>query len=195
MPAGRPKGISSRLHSVPPRGSWTAPNGQVVGLPLILDILEVSADGARVEWKVEATVDLVAGEPRLVALVMQHPSGFDVHRMRREFRWATPLEVVTRTVPSLMARDVDPFQHDYAVTGYPDAADPGRAPGRELSTEFLEEVARRYLALGRGYADELAAEYSVSRRTVISWVEKARTRGILTATTPGAVGGHIRGEV
>jgi hypothetical protein len=97
-------------------------------------------------------------------------------------------------VPSLLARGIDPFQHDYATVGYPDAADPGRARSRELSAAFLEEVARRYLDLGRGYADELAAEYSVSRRTVISWVEKARQRGILTATTPGAVGGHIRGE-
>jgi len=193
MPAGRPPGISSRLHRAPARGSWTAPNGQVVNLPLVLDILEVTADGSGVEWKVEATVDLVDGEPKLVALVLQHPAGVDVHRMRREFRWATPVEVVTRTVPSLMARGMDPLQHEYAVTGYPDAAEPRRAPGRELSVDFLEEVARRYLDLGRGYADELAAEYSVSRRTVISWVEKARKRGILTATTPGAVGGHLRG--
>ncbi len=194
MPAGRPPGISSRLHRAPRRGTWTAPNGQAIDLPLVLDILDVTADESAVVWRVDATVDLVDGEPRLVAVSLQHPSGIDVHRMRREFRWATPVEVVTRTVPSLMARGIDPFTHDYATTGYPDAADPSRAPSRELSPEFLEEVARRYLDLGRGYADELAEEYSVSRRTAISWVEKARQRGILTATTPGAVGGRIRGD-
>jgi len=194
MIGGRPQGVSSRLHRAIRRGTWTAPNGQAVDLPLVLDVLEVAADGTRVVWKVEATVDLVDGEPKLVALALQHPSGVDPQRMRREFRWATPVEVVTRTVPWLMARGIDPFQHDYATTGYPDAADPARAHARELSAEFLEEVAHRYLALGRGYADELAAEYSVSRRTAISWVEKARKRGILTATRPGAVGGHIHGE-
>ncbi len=193
MRSDRPLGISSRLHRAPRRGTWTAPNGQAVDLPLVLDILELTT-GARVEWKVEATVDLVAGEPKLVAMTLLHSSGFDVHRMRREFRWATPVEVVIRTVPVLMARGIDPFQHDYATTGYPDAADPARAPSRELSDEFLVEVSRRYLALGRGYADELAAEYSVSRRTAISWIEKARKRGILSATTPGSVGGHLHGE-
>ncbi len=188
--AGRGPGISSWLHRCPSRASWTAANGQVVDLPVILDIAEAS--GGELLWTVEATIDLVDGEPRLVALTMQHPSGIDPHQMRREFRWATPVEVVTRTVPALMARGVDPFDHDYAVTGYPDAADPDRSPRRRLSPEFLEEIARRYLDLGRGYADELAAEYSVSRRTAISWVEKARQRGILTATRPGAVGGALR---
>ena len=192
MPSGRPPGVSSRLHRAPRRGTWVAPNGEAVDLPLVLDILEVTADGARVEWKVEATVDLVEGEPKLVALVLQHPSGVDAHRMRREFRWATPVEIVTRTVPTLLARGIDPFQHEYATTGYPDAANPGRSPGRQLSDEFLEEIAQRYVALGRGYSDALAEEYSVSRRTAISWVEKARRRGILSGTSPGAVGGQVR---
>ena len=191
MPRGRPPGISSRLHRAVPKDSWTAPNGQVIDFPLILDIIEVSSDGTHLLWTVEATLGLVEGAPRLVAVQFQHPSGIDVHSMRREFRWATPVEVVTRTVQALMASGIDPFAHDYATTGYPDAAEVRRAPSRELSAEFLEEVARRYLALGRGYADELAHEYSVSRRTAISWIEKARKRGILTATRPGAVGGHI----
>ncbi len=188
--AGRRPGISSRLHRATRRASWTAANGQVVDLPVILDIVESA--GGELLWSVAATVDLVEGEPRLVALTLQHPSGMDPHRMRREFRWATPVEVVTRTVPALMARGLDPFEHDYAVSGYPDAADPDHAPRRRLTEEFLEEIARRYLDLGRGYADELALEYSVSRRTAISWVEKARQRGVLTETRPGAVGGRLR---
>ena len=43
----------------------------------------------------------------------------------------------------------------------------------------------------RGYAATLAQAYQVSPRTVVSWVEKARARGILTATTPGVAGGTV----
>ena len=190
VPARRPAGVSSRLHRIGGR-VWVAPDGTRVELPVVLDIIETASDRT-VTWSVEATVDLVEGEPRLVAMVFRNSEGIDPHRMRREFRWATPLDVVTRTVPLLMARGVDPYQHDYATRGYPDAAVPDRAPSRRLSDEFLEEIAHRYLALGRGYADELADEYSVSRRTVVSWVETARRRGVLTSTRPGAVGGEVR---
>ena len=56
----------------------------------------------------------------------------------------------------------------------------------------LSTVAREYLVRGRGYATSLAREYYVTPRTVVSWVEKARTRGLLSSPpTRGAVGGHL----
>jgi hypothetical protein len=78
---------------------------------------------------------------------------------------------------------------------------PGRLPTEQssnfrsvptrLTDEFLIEIATRYVMHGRGYAKAIAAQRNVSTRTVISWVEKARARGILTATTPGSVGGSV----
>ena len=62
--------------------------------------------------------------------------------------------------------------------------------GAGLET-FLEAIVARYLALGRGYAKAIAVERNVSPRTVVSWIEKARARGILTATTPGSFGGKL----
>ena len=46
--------------------------------------------------------------------------------------------------------------------------------------------------IGRGYARTIAAERNVSQRTVVSWIEKARARGILSATTAGRMGGEVR---
>jgi transposase len=60
-----------------------------------------------------------------------------------------------------------------------------------LSDPFLEEIAREYLRIGRGYARAIASERHVSERTVVSWVEKARRRGILTRVPPGSFGGTI----
>ena len=60
-----------------------------------------------------------------------------------------------------------------------------------LGDAFLEDVARQYLAIGRGYARAIAAERHVSQRTVVSWIEKARRRGILTRVPAGSFGGTI----
>lgn len=49
----------------------------------------------------------------------------------------------------------------------------------KLTDDFLTTIADRYLKLGRGYVKTLAAEYSTSPRTVRSWIDKARERGIL----------------
>ena len=66
-----------------------------------------------------------------------------------------------------------------------------RRERRQPSDEFLEEIAQQYLAVGRGYAEVIASERGVARRTVVSWVEKARKRGILSATKPGSSGGSL----
>ena len=39
--------------------------GHAVALPVILDIIHIDPDSGRLDWSVEATVDLVAGEPHL----------------------------------------------------------------------------------------------------------------------------------
>ena len=192
MSSARPVGISSRLRRAAGGPTeWISPTGQRVTLPVVLDIAQVNASGA-VDWLVEAAVDLVNGEPAITSMSVVSASGLDTERLQNDFRWATPLEVVTVTVPQLLEKGVDPYEHDYATRGYPDAADLARTPQRQLSDAFLAEVSRRYLAQGRGYAVALAHQYQVTPRTVVSWIEKARARGILSATTPGVAGGHIK---
>ena len=53
----------------------------------------------------------------------------DFQRMQREFRWASPLEVVATGVPALLARGVDPFDFELPLTGFPEAAE---LPAAEL---------------------------------------------------------------
>ena len=117
--------------------------------------------------------------------------GLDPYRMQRDFRWASPLEVVRLGVPALLERGIDPFEFDLPLTGFPEAASLGRPLNAPHTEEFLEQIAREYLTIGRGYARTIAAERHVSERTVVSWVQKARRRGILTRVRPGSYGGEI----
>lgn len=189
----RQPGLSSRLRRAPgPRSSWVSPTGTELDLPVILDLVATGLDGAE-RWRVEATVDLRAGAPALtqlsVAAGAEDPFGLDVDVLQRDFRWATPVEAVARIVPRLLREGLDPFAVDFPYEGYPDITRT-TPPGR-LSDEFLEDVARAYLTTESGYAQALADHYGVSPRTVISWIEKARTRGILTRTGRGRKGGEI----
>ncbi len=184
--------MSSRLHDVEgPRRPWTAPNGAVVDLPVMLDIILVGPDSPEPVWQVNATVDLIADSPCLTSMTFNAPAGIDIRLLQRRFRWATPLDVVTRTVPQLIERGLDPFEHEYATEGFPAAADLRKPPKSRLPDAFLEEIAREYLRIGRGYATAIATERGVSPRTVVSWIEKARDRGVLTPARPGAFGGEI----
>lgn len=188
----RSSGITSRLRRAPGRRHpWTAPGNQVVDLPVVLDVVNLRSGDWRLLWQVEATVDLVDGCPRITRMVVACDSGLDPAFMQEKFRWATPLDVVTRTVPQLLAKGLDPFNYEYATHDYPDAADVDQPPHRRLTDEFLEDVARRYVALGRGYAAVIARERDVTPRTVVSWVEKARRRGILSPARSGAAGGVV----
>ena len=193
MVRARPFGVSSRVRrATGERHSWIAPNGEVVDLPVIVDIVERdSSDGSTV-WKVEARVDLADGQPRLFSMHLDSSRPLDSVLLQRRFRWSTPVDIVTVTMPDLIAVGIDPFRYLYPVDGYPDAAVVQRSTPTRLSDEFLTEIAHRYVALGRGYAKVIAQQRNVSVRTVVSWIEKARERGILTATTPGAVGGQVR---
>lgn len=73
---------------------------------------------------------------------------------------------MTGILPRLIAIGSDPFAFDSPVSGFPAVA--------------IQPLGRRGI------------EYFVSPRTVVSWVEVARARGILIAPpSSGATGGHL----
>lgn len=192
MDAKERPGITSRIRPGPGRTRmWRISDGHSFPLPVIVDHMSADATTGAVEWLIEATVDLLDGEPALVRMSASVPRGIDPYRMQREFRWASPLEVVRDGVPTLLARGIDPFEFALPLTGFPEAARLDRPTNEPLTDEFLEDIAREYLAIGRGYARAIAAERHVSERTVVSWVEKARRNGILTRVRPGSYGGEI----
>jgi hypothetical protein len=161
-------------------------------MPVVFDLRLHDNTTNRDVFRFEATIDLVNDVPAMVRFVAEATEGLDVVRLQREFRWATPIDVVTRLVPAIIAEGGDPFEHDYPVGGFPEIIDAEIGPvNRRLSDEFLESIARDYLALGRGYAKAIAESRGVSRRTVVSWIEKARQRGILTTEGTGIHGGAI----
>lgn len=143
------------------------------------------------DTRIEARIDLVAGVPQVVDMTLTAPHGLDLSALQRDFRWASPLEVVTGLMPRLIASGADPYAVDLPLNGFPAVAvqQEGR---RALSDEFLLNIAREYTVRGRGYATSLAAEYFVTPRTVVSWVEKARGRGLLTRPAGrGSIGGKL----
>lgn len=185
-------GVTSRIRPAPGRKRpWRISADHSFPLPVIVDHMSVDPVTGAVGWLIEATIDLVNDEPALVRMKAHMPGGIDPYRMQREFRWASPVDVVRVGVPSLLERGIDPFTYDLPLTGFPQAAELSRPSNEQLTDEFLEEVARHYLAIGRGYAKQIAAERHVSQRTVVSWVEKARRRGVLTRVRPGSYGGEI----
>ncbi|MGV1005892.1 MAG: hypothetical protein ACOYEV_14260 [Candidatus Nanopelagicales bacterium] len=190
--APRPFGISSRfIRADGPRHPWTT-GGVTIDLPVIVDWVNVDpATGA--EWvRIEARVDLVGDKPEIVEMSFTARSGLDLAALQRDFQWASPLTAVTGILPRLIESGTNPFAIDLPIAGFPAVAiQPLRRRG-VLSDEFLTTISREYLARGRGYAASLAEEYFVTPRTVVSWVEKARARGILSAPpSSGAAGGHL----
>jgi hypothetical protein len=185
-------GVTSRIRPAPGRKrSWQISADYSFPLPVIVDHMSVDPETGVRAWLIEATIALIDGEPALVRMDAQVPDGIDPYRMQREFRWASPLEAVTKGVPVLLGRGIDPFDFDLPLSGFPEAAELGRPSNERLSDAFLEEIAREYLATGRGYTKAIAGQRHVSERTVVSWVEKARRRGILTRVPPGSFGGQI----
>jgi hypothetical protein len=157
----------------------------------MVDMVHVDPVVTTRSWRVDATVNLVDGFPAIVDVRIQSDGGLDHEVLQGTFRWATPLDVVTQAMPALLAIGIDPFNYDLPLDGFPMAAYVDRTTPTRLTDAFLEGVAARYLVLGRGYAKEIAHERNVSPRTVVSWIEKARARGILTPTTPGSLGGKL----
>lgn len=188
----RTAGISSRVtQAAGPRHRWEV-QGVAIDLPIVVDWVWVEPSTGEERVRIEATIDLVGDSPAVVVMSFVAPDGLDTLELQREFRWNTPLEVVTGMLPRLLLDGVDPYTIDLPVTGFPAAAIQPMRRRRYLSDEFLETIAREYLVRGRGYAASLAGEYFVSPRTVVSWVEKARARGMLSAPPRrGAVGGEM----
>ncbi|MGV0991148.1 MAG: hypothetical protein ACOYEV_14145 [Candidatus Nanopelagicales bacterium] len=188
----RPFGVSSRfVRADGPRHPWTT--GTVtIDLPVIVDWVHVDPATGAESVRIEARVDLVGDKPEIVEMSFVGRSGLDLAALQRDFQWASPLTAVTGILPRLIEAGTNPFAIDLPVAGFPAVAiQPLRRRG-VLSDEFLTTIAREYLARGRGYAASLAEEYFVTPRTVVSWVEKARARGILSAPpSSGAAGGHL----
>ena len=190
--ASRLTRVSSRfVRADGPRHPWTT--GEVtVDLPVIVDWVQTDPTTGDATIRINARVDLVEGEPQIVQMSLTAPAGLDLAVLQREFRWATPLNAVMGLLPRLIASGSDPFAADLPLTGFPAVAVQPIRHRRVLTDEFLTTIAREYLARGRGYAASLAQEYFVTPRTVVSWVEKARARKILSApATPGATGGRL----
>jgi hypothetical protein len=185
-------GVTSRMRPAPgKKHMWQATPTDRFPLPVVVDHMCVEPKSRELVWLIEATIDLVDGTPALTRMNAHSPGGINPQWMQREFRWASPLEVIALGVPELLARGIDPFAVDLPLSGFPEAATFSRPINEPLSDVFLEGIAREYLAIGRGYARAMAAERKVSERTVVSWVEKARQRGILTRVPAGSVGGQI----
>jgi hypothetical protein len=193
-PARRRFPVSSHfVRAEGPHHPWTT--GDVtVDLPVIVNWVSFDPATGEERVRVEARVDLVADKPEIVEMLLTAPTGLDLAALQRDFRWASPLAAVTGILPRLIAEGADPFDTGLPITGFPAVAiQPSRRKGN-LTDEFLTTIAREYLTRGRGYAASLAHEYFVTPRTVVSWVEKARARGLLSAAPrPGATGGHLLG--
>ena len=190
--AERPFGISSRfIRADGPRHPWTT-GAVTIDLPVIVDWVHIDPANGEESVRIEARVDLVGDQPQIVRMSLAARDGLDLVELQRDFQWASPLSAVTGIRPRLIDAGSDPFGIDLPVTGFPAVAiQPLRRRG-VLSDEFLTTIAREYLARGRGYAASLADEYFVTPRTVVSWVEKARARGILSAPpAKGAAGGRL----
>ncbi|WP_145975806.1 hypothetical protein [Ruegeria atlantica] len=174
-----------------PEQIWFLPDGEKLSFPVALDIQSVAPGSREVDWRIDAHMTLQNRVPIMAALHITNPSGIDPAHMKAFFRWETPLDVVRILVPDLLRRGVDPFDYNYPTRGFPDAAIQSRHPLSALTDDFLREIADQYRAIGRGYSAKIAAEFGVSKRTAVSWVEKARKKGILGKTRPGKYGEDV----
>lgn len=181
----RPVGLSSRVRrdTGRPQQTWTSPCGVTLTLPMIVDLVCMGPSNRR-HWSAEARVGLVDGRPELLAMLLETgndaPAGLEVEQLQVNFRWNTPLEIVTRMVPRIIARGGDPYEFEFPSEGFPGVSQP--RPGHRLTEEFLTDIARDYLTAEAPYATTMAQRYNVSPRTVVSWIEKARQRGVLTGS-------------
>jgi hypothetical protein len=155
---------------------WQATEHHTFTLPLVVDFMSVDESGS-LEYLFEATIDLINGQPGLAEMSLRSSRGLDTVTLQREFRWASPVAVITRLVPRILTRGLDPFIQELPVSGFPKVLNEGAKVNARLSDDFLEQVACDYLAIGRGYATAMSIKHGVLPRTVVSWVEKARQRG------------------
>lgn len=163
---------------------WAAPNGQAVPFPLIVTAWEDHPVLHERLWTVSAKVDLVDRRPSVVDVHFLAEDGLDLDRLQRDFRWKAPVELVTVWVPDVLAAGGDFTELEPPADWWtPDIR-------HELTDDFLGEIADEYLRQGRGYAKAMAIKYRTTERTIRSWVDKARQRGVLgPAPGRGRIGG------
>ena len=190
---GRPDGSSEATPYPPTRSRieqaegrkrvWTAPNGMTVVLPLRILAWEDHPITGERSWTASAVVDLLGGKPWLTSLELHADDGMQEERLQNEFRWSTPREIVTHWIPEQLALGNDPLALEPPTKWW-------LVEGRyNLTDEFLGQVAKDYLRYGRGYAKAMASDYATTERTIRSWVQKARERGILGSSLgPGKHG-------
>ena len=176
-PAPRPFGVSSRfIRADGPQHPWQT-GAVTIDLPVIVDWVNVDPGTGAELVRIEARVDLVGDKPEIVEMSFTATNGLDLAALQRDFQWASPLTAVTGILPRLIESDTNPFAIDLPIAGFPAVAiQPLRRRG-VLSDEFLTTS---------------ADEYFVTPGTVVSWVEKASARGILSAPpAKGAAGDHL----
>ena len=162
---------------------WVAANGASVPLPLVVVLFDVDATSGRERWRFEATVELVDGTPQATRYDLRNNEGFNPVFMEKMFRWGTPVHIVTSRIPLLIADGVDIWEAEMPIDARGSADE---VTGRH-SEEFLMKIVEEYERIGSGYAKELSALYGVAPRTVVSWMEKARKRGLAAPATQGRI--------
>ena len=177
-------GTSSRIEpGVGVQSVWVAPNGASVPLPLIVVLSHVDSASGQETWRFEATVELLDGKPQVTRYDLKNIEGFNPVFMEKMFRWGTPLLIVTSHLPDLISDGVDIWEAEIPFDARSNA-DP--ETGR-LHDDFLMHIVEDYERIGSGYAKELSALYGVAPRTVVSWMEKARKRGLAAPATQGRI--------
>jgi hypothetical protein len=111
--------VSSRItRAHGPRHPWTTDEAKV-DLPVIVDWVQTDPCTGEEQVRIEARVDLVGNTPEIVEMTLAARDGLDVAALQRDFRWASPLDVVTGILPPLIAAGSDPFAVDLPLTGFP----------------------------------------------------------------------------
>ena len=175
----RQAGISSRARFLTPNGkSWSAPLGISVPMPIAIDIQERDGLG-RLLWQVDVTVDLVGDELSVTHAVFHADNGLDLRKLQLHFRWQTPIDIATHLIPKVIKESGQIENFDLPLDGFPDAVLPGKRIYNNLTDEFLAQIVWHKRQVGKGYAKSLAEARGVPVRTVISWMEKAKRRGLL----------------
>jgi hypothetical protein len=157
------------------RRTWTAPNGHTLVLPITITLWEPHPVTLEPLWTVTARVDLVDRRPQTTEVVVSTPDGLDAAWLQRDLRWATPADIVREWAPQQLAVGLDPMTLEPPTDMW------AAGERQDLTDDFLTQIATEYLELGRGYTSALAVKYGATPRTVRSWVEKARERGLLGA--------------
>lgn len=161
--------------------SWVARNGQRIVYPLQVAIREFSPLLERNLWELNAIVDVVDGVPQTISISLSTPDGTDHVFHERRIRWDAPRDIATWWVADRLENGSDPFVDEPSPALYLTLE-----TRYELTPDFLRNIGRESIEIGRGYANALAHRYGTTPRTIRSWVEKGRREGVIPpAPRPG----------